>query len=577
MMSTSPSSTATAAGCIIYAIVWLLLLKDKWAILPLGRTVSCLVGASFMVACQVLSPEAAFKAINLETIALLTGCMLVSSHMDKQGLYVLLSKTLSSVDTSNTLFLWKVAAVSHISSALLTNDTTCILFTEIVARACIQRKVHPGPYLIAVATSCNIGAAMSPIGAPQCMIIALLGGVSFLQFLAFIGLTSIMSLLLNTAYIAWMYREWLNGERQFQWDEEQLAKVDGAAMTPPALTGAGVAAAAAGQKAAAEEVPGISSSSSSSSGVNNTSSRVQQHLRLLDDEQQLSAGGAGAFEHWQALTPTMLAAGSKGPRHPGTEALPMAVPPSGAVAGAVAVTGPSGATATAPALAPSISSSPSTSTSPASSPFLPVSPLRRKLILFLLAILPAVLLFADKWIGLGWVTLLAGSILCILDGEEPEPILRKVDGSLLLFFSCLFIVVAGFNGTGVPEKAWDAVKDSISMSSSSGLFIYSLIILIGSNTVSNVPLVLLLSPKLAEMGSEALTAWVQLAWISTIAGNLTLLGSVANLIVAERCKSYYPLTFGEYAKIGFPSTVLLTAVGVPLVSLCIRIMAPLLE
>jgi Na+/H+ antiporter NhaD/arsenite permease-like protein len=55
--------------------------------------------------------------------------------------------------------------------------------------------------------------------------------------------------------------------------------------------------------------------------------------------------------------------------------------------------------------------------------------------------------------------------------------------------------------------------------------------------------------------------------VSTVAGNLTLLGSVANLIVAERARQHYELGFFEYLRFGLASTVVVLAIGVPLVCL----------
>ena len=132
---------------------------------------------------------------------------------------------------------------------------------------------------------------------------------------------------------------------------------------------------------------------------------------------------------------------------------------------------------------------------------------------------PLALIFADKWIGLGWITLLYGCVLCLVDGSPPEPLLARIDGTLLLFFSGLFIVVAGFNATGVPQMAWDVVAPVINMETGLGVTVFTVVVLIGSNLVSNVPLVLLVSPKIVAMtGLNAVLGWALLAWVSTIAG-----------------------------------------------------------
>jgi len=95
---------------------------------------------------------------------------------------------------------------------------------------------------------------------------------------------------------------------------------------------------------------------------------------------------------------------------------------------------------------------------------------------------------------------------------------------------------------------------------------FSIVTLLLSNLVSNVPAVLLLKPGLAIPASPAdpvTHTWYLLAVVSTFAGNLTLLGSIANLIVAEQARPHgIKLTFGEYLKVGLPLTVITTVLAV---------------
>jgi Na+/H+ antiporter NhaD/arsenite permease-like protein len=83
-----------------------------------------------------------------------------------------------------------------------------------------------------------------------------------------------------------------------------------------------------------------------------------------------------------------------------------------------------------------------------------------------------------------------------------------------------------------------------------------------SNLVSNVPAVLLFKPLMEVMPQREL-AWLALAMSSTLAGNLTVLGSVANLIVVENARrAGTELGFVEYLKVGVPVTVLTTLAGI---------------
>jgi Na+/H+ antiporter NhaD/arsenite permease-like protein len=83
-----------------------------------------------------------------------------------------------------------------------------------------------------------------------------------------------------------------------------------------------------------------------------------------------------------------------------------------------------------------------------------------------------------------------------------------------------------------------------------------------SNLISNVPAVLLFRPFIPQFAAPT-PAWLTLAMATTLAGNLTLLGSVANLIVAESAKREgVELSFQEYLKAGIPITLLSLALGV---------------
>lgn len=164
---------------------------------------------------------------------------------------------------------------------------------------------------------------------------------------------------------------------------------------------------------------------------------------------------------------------------------------------------------------------------------------------------------------LGLTTLAGVVVLFLAERREPREAIGKVDGSLLLFFAGLFVVVAGFARTGLPDRAWAAIAPSVRLGDAPGLAVLTAALAIGSNVVSNVPLVLLVGDALASLG-DPLLAWTLLGFVTTVAGNLTLVGSVANIIVAEQAKGEYELGFFEYLWIGFPSTVLVLATGVPI-------------
>ncbi|MGH8000991.1 MAG: SLC13 family permease, partial [Brasilonema sp.] len=140
--------------------------------------------------------------------------------------------------------------------------------------------------------------------------------------------------------------------------------------------------------------------------------------------------------------------------------------------------------------------------------------------------------------------LVAASLLLITRRIKPQRILKEVDWNLLVMFSGLFIL------TKVTQKLNLLEPFTYALNSSVGLLSVTAIL---SNLISNVPAVLLLQPLIPKDDPQS---WLLLAASSTLAGNLTLFGSVANLIVAEAAaKLGYKLTFWEHLRFGVPLTL----------------------
>jgi Na+/H+ antiporter NhaD/arsenite permease-like protein len=162
----------------------------------------------------------------------------------------------------------------------------------------------------------------------------------------------------------------------------------------------------------------------------------------------------------------------------------------------------------------------------------------------------------------GWTAIGGGVALLVLLRDEPQEIFARVDWALLVFFSALFIVVGALDATGLVARAFQALTPHMHLDTAAGTATWTAGMLVGSNLVSNVPLVTLASPYMHQFGDPTL-AWILLAFVTTVAGNLTLIGSVANIIVAERAQPEYTLGFVEYLLFGVPSTLLVLAAGVP--------------
>ncbi|MEH2040134.1 anion transporter [Nostoc sp.] len=142
-------------------------------------------------------------------------------------------------------------------------------------------------------------------------------------------------------------------------------------------------------------------------------------------------------------------------------------------------------------------------------------------------------------------TFVAAGLLFITRRIKPQRVLNKVDWDLLVMFSGLFVVTAGVEKLGILNLFSGLVYTPLNILGITALL---------SNLVSNVPAVLLLQHLIPHPDTKI---WLLLAAGSTLAGNLTLLGSVANLIVAEAvAKLGYQLSFWEHLRFGLPLTVL---------------------
>ena len=161
----------------------------------------------------------------------------------------------------------------------------------------------------------------------------------------------------------------------------------------------------------------------------------------------------------------------------------------------------------------------------------------------------------------GWpvskVALVAGALLLVTRRVKPERVYAQIDWSLLVLFIGLFIIVRGVEKTSLSADLF-AIASRLHLERPGVMSAFAAAL---SNIVSNVPAVLVFRPFIPHL-PDARHAWLTLAMSSTLAGNLTVLGSVANLIVLERARHKVRIGFWEYARVGVPLTVLTIALGI---------------
>jgi Na+/H+ antiporter NhaD/arsenite permease-like protein len=169
------------------------------------------------------------------------------------------------------------------------------------------------------------------------------------------------------------------------------------------------------------------------------------------------------------------------------------------------------------------------------------------------------------WLAGGSLPLVAitcGAIMVAIAQRDPAFAIERVDWDLLLLFSALFVVMRGLEASGavewINERALAAVDRGSEPSTAVAV---AGVMLVLSGLISNVPAVILWRDVVPSLADPS-TMWLVLAMSSTFAGNLILIGSVANLIVAERAQARgITLGFGGYARVGIPVTLLTLAWG----------------
>jgi Na+/H+ antiporter NhaD/arsenite permease-like protein len=188
-----------------------------------------------------------------------------------------------------------------------------------------------------------------------------------------------------------------------------------------------------------------------------------------------------------------------------------------------------------------------------SAPEFQYAPMRKKPVVVLVIVLAGFLAGVPP----AMMAAIGAAILLITRTVEPRRVYDEIDWGLLVFFVGLFVIVAGAHRAGLtarllePVAAWDLHRIPIFVSVTAIL----------SNVVSNVPAVMLLRTVVASF-PDAQAGWLVLAMASTLAGNLTITGSVANIIVVERASAEGVLVgFRDYFEVGLPITIATLVIG----------------
>lgn len=191
---------------IIFLITYLLIGLRQVPRVHINRPAGALVGAVLMVVFGVLTLEQAFAAVDMHTLLLLLGMMIITVYLRLAGFFELMADRILSLSKTPFHLLVLVTVSSGVLSALFVNDTICLLYTPIVLAVTVQLGVNPVPYLLALAAGSNIGSVMTVTGNPQNMLIGIYSGIPYLSFLGALFPVALIGFAVCVGVIRFVYR-----------------------------------------------------------------------------------------------------------------------------------------------------------------------------------------------------------------------------------------------------------------------------------------------------------------------------------------------------------------------------------
>jgi len=184
--------------------------------LGLDRAGIALVGAAMMVACGALPLEEAYKSIDLDTLTLLLGMMILVAHLRLSGFLALATTFITRRVHRAPVLLAVLVAITGVLSAFLVNDAICLVMTPLVVELTRSSGRNPVPYLLAVAMASNIGSSATITGNPQNMMIGSLSHIPYETFVGVLAPVAIAGLLLTGLLIVVFYRREFIGGAAFE-------------------------------------------------------------------------------------------------------------------------------------------------------------------------------------------------------------------------------------------------------------------------------------------------------------------------------------------------------------------------
>jgi Na+/H+ antiporter NhaD/arsenite permease-like protein len=204
------------AALAIFVGSYLALAVGRVPGLSIDRAGIALVGASLMVASGALPLADAYKAVDLDTITLLLGIMIVVASLRLSGFFAMVTAWVIERAKTPLILLGGVVATSGIFSAFLVNDAICLVLAPVVLELTLAMGRKPLPYLLAVAMASNVGSAATITGNPQNIMIGSFSQIPYDTFLLELGPIALVGLVITWGLIALLHRDEFAGSARLQ-------------------------------------------------------------------------------------------------------------------------------------------------------------------------------------------------------------------------------------------------------------------------------------------------------------------------------------------------------------------------
>ena len=193
---------------VVFTLTYLVIATRQLHLIGLDRPAGAVVGAVGMVVVGGLPMDAALRAIDLDVVIFLFGVLLIAAYLAEARFFRLTTYlVLTRARTARSLLFGLTFVVGGLS-ALLLNDTVCVLLTPLVVAVVVEARLPALPYLLALATAANVGGVVSFSGNPQNMIVgaAAEGTINFAQYLLLTLPAGAACLALNALLLCWLFR-----------------------------------------------------------------------------------------------------------------------------------------------------------------------------------------------------------------------------------------------------------------------------------------------------------------------------------------------------------------------------------